>query len=70
MCRARRAVCARKCGLRLIADLVSLPLAQAAETLAAMDAQPMVIRESLMRRIAEEWLEGQRRAWGLIRNNA
>jgi hypothetical protein len=28
-----------------------------------LEAQPRVIREALLRRIAEGWLEGQRRAY-------
>ena len=33
-----------------------------------IEAQPTVTREMMMRRIAEAWLEGQRKAWGLARN--
>jgi DNA-directed RNA polymerase specialized sigma subunit len=47
-----------------IADIAGIPEEQAAETLAAIEAQPTVTREILMRRIAEAWLEGQRRATG------
>ncbi len=35
---------------------------KAADVLATMEAKPTVTREMLMRRIAEAWLEGQRRA--------
>jgi len=48
--------------IRQIADTAGVPESQAAETLAAIEAQPRATRELLMRRIAEAWLEGQRRA--------
>lgn len=36
---------------------------QAGETLAAIEAQPTITRELLMRRFVETWLEGQRKAY-------
>ncbi len=52
--------------IRQIAELAAVSQAQAAEVLASIEAQaqPPVTRELLMRRIAETWLEGQRRAYG------
>jgi hypothetical protein len=35
--------------------------------LGALEAQPRVVREVLMRRVAEAWLEGQRKDWALMR---
>ena len=49
--------------IRQIADIAEIPEKQAAEALAKIEAQPTVTRELLMRRIAEAWLEGQRRAY-------
>ncbi len=46
--------------VRQIADLAGVSEEQAADTLSAIEAQPRVTREMLMRRIAEAWLEGQR----------
>ncbi len=46
-----------------IAGLAAVPEEEAAKTLAAMEAQPAVTREVLLRRIAEAWLEGQREAY-------
>jgi len=46
-----------------IAEIAGIDRDQVAETLAAIEAQPTVTRELLMRRIAEAWLEGQRRAY-------
>ena len=46
-----------------VADLAGVPEEEAAKSLAAIEAQPSVTRELLMRRIAEAWLEGQRKAY-------
>ncbi len=53
--------------MRQIAERAGMEEAQAEEVLATMQAQPTVTRELLMRWIAEAWLEGQRREWGLRR---
>ncbi len=47
-----------------IAAEVQMPIEKVEAGLAALEAQPRVIRELLMRRIAEAWLEGQRKAYG------
>lgn len=44
-------------------ERLGIPVTQAARGLAALEAQPTVTRELLMRRIAETWAEGQRRAY-------
>ena len=49
--------------IRHIADLAGVDPEKAAEILATMDVQPTVTRELLMRRIAEAWLAGQRKAY-------
>ncbi len=49
--------------IRQIADIAEIPEEQAAEALAKIEAEPTVTREILMRRIAEAWLEGQRKAF-------
>ncbi len=49
--------------IRQIADLAEVPEEEAAKTLAAIEAQPNVTQELLMRRIAEAWLAGQRDAY-------
>lgn len=49
--------------IRQIADLAGVDPEKAAEVLATMEAQPKVTRELLMRRIAEAWLEGHRKAY-------
>ena len=46
-----------------IADLAGVPKAEARSALEAIEAQPKVTRELLMRRFADAWLEGQRRAY-------
>ncbi len=51
--------------VRDIAEQLGIPLAEAERALAAVEAQPTVTRELVMRQIAEAWLEGQRREWGL-----
>lgn len=43
-------------------------LEQAEESLSALEAQPSVTWERLMRRIAEAWLEGQREAYRSIKD--
>ena len=42
-----------------IAERVGIPLGEAERRLTALEAQPRVTRELLLRRIAEAWLEGQ-----------
>ncbi len=49
--------------VRQIAEIAGVDPQTAAQTFAAMEAQPTMTRELLMRRIAEAWLEGQRRAY-------
>lgn len=46
-----------------IADLAVVPEEEATKTLAAIEAQPRLTQELLMRRIAEAWLETQRKAY-------
>ncbi len=53
--------------VRDLAERLGIPVAEADRALAAIEAQPTVTRELLMRRIAEVWLEGQRTAWELRR---
>ncbi len=50
--------------VRDLAAQLGIPLAEAERALAGLEAQPTVTRELLMRRIAEAWLEGQRRGYG------
>jgi len=45
-----------------------MPIEKVEAGLAALEAQPRVIREVFLRRIAEAWLEAQRRTWDLRRN--
>ncbi len=54
--------------VRDIAERLGMPVSQAEQSLAGLEAQPTVTRELFMRRIAEKWLEGQRRQWGLRLN--
>ena len=49
--------------VREIADLAGVSIAQAAETFAALQQVPGVARERMLRRIAEAWLERQRRRY-------
>ncbi len=49
-----------------IAALAEVPVEQAAETLAAIEAQPSITRQLLLRRFVEAWLEGQRRRGDLF----
>ncbi len=53
--------------VRDMAEQLGVPVAEAERALAALEAQPTVTRELLMRRIAEAWLEGQRKGWDLTR---
>ncbi len=46
-----------------VADLASVDLEKAAEVLITLEVQSPVTRELLMRRIAEAWLEGQRKKY-------
>jgi hypothetical protein len=46
-----------------IADFAGVPVEQAAETFAALQQLPGVARERMRRRIAEAWLERQRRLY-------
>ncbi len=46
--------------IRFVAELAGVPRARAAETLAAIEAQPEVVRTVMMRRLSEAWLERQR----------
>ena len=39
---------------------LKMPVEKVEAGLAALNAQPRVVREVLLRRIAEAWLEGQR----------
>ncbi len=45
-----------------IAERLNLPVEQAEELLATLEAQPAVTRELILRRIVEAWLAGQRDA--------
>jgi hypothetical protein len=47
-----------------IAVELKIPVEKVEAGLAALETQPTVTREMLMRRIAEAWLEGQRGAYG------
>ncbi len=49
--------------VRDIAERLEIPLEEAEKSLMAIEAQPTVTREMLMRRIAEAWLESQRTAY-------
>ncbi len=53
--------------VRDIAERLGMPVLDAEQALAELEAQPTVTRELLMRRIVEEWLEGQRKAPGVMR---
>ncbi len=44
-----------------IAVELQMPVEKVEAGLAALEAQPLVVREVFLRRIAEVWLEGQRR---------
>ncbi len=49
--------------VRQIADLAGVDQQEAAETLAALESQPTVTRELILRRIGEAWLEEQPKAY-------
>jgi hypothetical protein len=55
--RARPQEEGRVAAIQHIVDLAGVQEEEAAQTLAAVEAQPNVTRELLMRRIAEAWLE-------------
>jgi hypothetical protein len=46
-----------------IAVQLAMPVEEVETGLAALEAQPRMIREVFLRRIAEAWLEGQRSAY-------
>jgi len=46
-----------------IAERVDVPVAQIEHLLAAFEAQPSVMRQGLLRRLAEAWLAGARKAY-------
>ena len=46
-----------------IADLAGVPETEARTTLEAIEAQPAVTQQLLMRRFVEPWLEGQQKAY-------
>ncbi len=50
--------------LQDIAVELQMPIEKVEAGLAALDAEPRVVREVLMQQIAEAWLEGQRKAYG------
>ncbi len=54
--------------MRDIAVELQMPIEKVETGLAAIEAQPRVIREMLMRRIAEAWLEGQGKRYCRDRN--
>lgn len=49
--------------VRGIAERMQMPLEETERGLEAIEPQPTVMRELLMRRVAEAWLEGQRKAY-------
>ncbi len=53
--------------VRDIAESLEIPLEQTERGLRALEAQPTVTRELLMREIVEAWLQGQRRDWAVTR---
>lgn len=53
--------------VRSIAEALAMPLDEVEHGLRTLEAQPAAIREILMRRIAEGWLEAQRKASDLTR---
>ncbi len=63
--RERPAAESHDAAVRHVAEIAEVDEAHAREVLEAIEAQPTVTRELLMRRIAKAWLEGQRRARGL-----
>ncbi len=59
--RERPAAESHAAAVRHVAEIAEVDEAHAREVLEAIEAQPTATRELLMRRIAEVWLEGQRR---------
>ena len=53
--------------VRDLAEQLGIPLEEVERGLSALEAQAGVTRELFMRRIAEAWLEGQRRAYRVDR---
>ena len=51
-----------------IAVELQMPIEKVEAGLAALEAQPRVIREVVLRQIAEKWLEAQRQAYRRQRN--
>ncbi len=49
--------------IRQIADIVGISEERAAGVVAAIEAETMLVRQRLLRRFAEGWIEGQRRAY-------
>ncbi len=49
--------------LQDIAVELGMPVEKVEAGLAALEAQPRMIREAIMRRIAQKWLEAQRKAY-------
>ncbi len=54
---------AHAAAIQHIADLAGVAEEEARSGLEAIEAQPAVTRELLLRRFAEAWLEGQRKAY-------
>jgi len=63
--RERRQEEGHAAAIQHIADLAGVPEEEAAKVLAAIEAQPSVTQELLMRRFVGAWLEGQRKAYQL-----
>ncbi len=53
--------------VRDIADRLWIRVEVVDQALKALESQPGVTRELLMRRLAEAWLEGQQKDWALMR---
>ena len=51
-----------------IAGELQMPMEKVEAGLASLEAQPRVIREVVLRQIAEKWLEAQRKAYRRQRN--
>lgn len=49
--------------VRDIAEKLNIPLVRAEHILTSLEAQPPVTRELMMRRIAQAWLDGQRKVY-------
>lgn len=47
--------------VRAIVEILAMPVDQVEDGLRALETQPAAIRELLMRRITQAWLEGQRK---------